>query len=154
MRNNFSLQKKEKKRYSSDKEDTTIYVGGDVMDFSSIVSEDKIKRAYKNGEFDNLPGYGKKMKLEDLSSIPEDLRMAYKMMKNAGMIDNEETALKKELLSIEDLLDKCEDDDKRVILQQRLNQKQLRMSQMLKKRGSSNSSVFKDYQNRINDKFR
>jgi len=154
MRNNFSLQKKEKKRYSSDKEDTTIYVGGDVMDFSSIVSEDKIKRAYKNGEFDNLPGYGKKMKLEDLSSIPEDLRMAYKMMKNAGMIDNEETALKKELLSIEDLLDKCEDDDKRVILQQRLNQKQLRLSQMLKKRGSSNSSVFKDYQNRINDKFR
>jgi len=154
MRNNFSLQKKEKKRYSSDKEDTTIYVGGDVMDFSSIVSEDKIKRAYKNGEFDNLPGYGKKMKLEDLSSIPEDLRMAYKMMKNAGMIDNEETALRKELLSIEDLLDKCEDDDKRVILQQRLNQKQLRMSQMLKKRGSSNSSVFKDYQNRINDKFR
>jgi len=124
------------------------------MDFSSIIAEDKIKRAYKNGEFDDLPGYGKKMKLEDLSSIPEDLRMAYKMMKNAGMIDNEETALKKELLTIEDLIDKCEDEGERVILQQKYNQKQLRLSQVLKKRGSSNSAIFKDYQSRINEKFR
>ncbi len=29
------------------------------MDFSHIVSEDKIKRAIKDGDFQNLPGMGK-----------------------------------------------------------------------------------------------
>lgn len=32
------------------------------MDFSSIVSEDKIKQAIKDGEFEGLPGMGKPLK--------------------------------------------------------------------------------------------
>ncbi len=123
------------------------------MDFSQIVSEDKIRRAYENGEFDNLPGYGKKLKLEDLSSIPPDLRMAYKMMKNAGMI-NEETELKKELLTIEDLIDKCHDDEQRAELQGKLTQKKLRLNQIMKQRKGSNSGLFKNYETKINNKLR
>lgn len=123
------------------------------MDFSQIASEDKIKRAYEDGEFKDLPGYGKALKLEDLSSIPQELRMAYKMMKNAGMI-NEESALKQELLTIEDLIDKCQDPDEEILLRQKLSQKKLRMNQLMKKRNSTNSAVFKDYQSQINNKYR
>ena len=47
------------------------------MDFSSIVSEDKIKRAIKDGEFEGLPGMGKPLKKDDAAHVPEHLRMAY-----------------------------------------------------------------------------
>ncbi|MBD8070845.1 DUF1992 domain-containing protein [Bacillus sp. PS06] len=123
------------------------------MDFSQIVSEDKIRRAYENGEFDNLPGYGKKLKHEDLSAIPQELRMAYKIMKNAGVI-NEETELRKELLTIEDLIDKCHDDEQRVLLNEKLTQKKIRLNQVMKNRKGSNSSIFKNYETKVNDKFR
>jgi len=40
------------------------------------------------GDFKNLPGAGRPLELEDDSSIPEDLRMVYKLLKNGGYIDN------------------------------------------------------------------
>ncbi len=78
------------------------------MDFFSILSEDRIKKAYKDGEFDHLPGYGKPLPFDDLSSVPENLRMAYRIMKNAGFTD-EENQMKKEMLTIEDLIKQCEE---------------------------------------------
>lgn len=122
------------------------------MDYSQVASEDKIRKAMEKGEFDNLPGYGKPLQLEDLSSIPEDLRMAYKVMKNAGML--EESEIKRELLKIEDLLETCEDEEQRKQLQQKKNEKQFRLAKLMKQRNSSNSSVFKNYQARMNDKFK
>ncbi|WP_449538848.1 DnaJ family domain-containing protein [Ferdinandcohnia sp. Marseille-Q9671] len=123
------------------------------MDFSSIVSEDKIRKAYKDGEFENLPGYGKPLKLDDDSSIPEDLRMAYRVMKNAGLL-NEEVEIKKELLTIENLLENCQDEEQRVIYQKRLNEKQFRLNQILKNRKTSHTSAFKDYQMQMHNKFK
>lgn len=123
------------------------------MDFASIVAEDKIRKAYEDGEFDNLPGYGKPLKLDDLSAIPQELRMAYTVMKNAGLL-NEETDIKNELLTIENLLDNCEDEGQRVILQRKLNEKQFKLNQILKNRKSSHSSAFKEYQTQMYNKFR
>ena len=42
-----------------------------------------------NGEFDNLEGRGKPLVFEDDTWIPEDLRMAYRFLKNAGCIPPE-----------------------------------------------------------------
>ncbi|MFC4319924.1 DnaJ family domain-containing protein [Litchfieldia salsa] len=123
------------------------------MDFSQIASEDKIRRAYEDGEFNDLPGYGKQLKHEDLSAIPQELRMAYKMMKNAGII-NEETDLRRDLLTIEDLIDKCQDNEQRGVLQEKLTQKKLRLNQVMKSRKTSNSSLFKNYETKINNKLR
>ena len=36
------------------------------------------------GEFDNLPGMGQPMDLEDYFNTPEDLRLGYKMLKENG----------------------------------------------------------------------
>jgi hypothetical protein len=72
------------------------------MDLFHIIAEEKIKQAMKDGEFDRLPGMGKPLKLDDLSGIPEELRMAYRIMKNAGYTE-EETNVRKELMNIEDL---------------------------------------------------
>ena len=94
------------------------------MDFSYIVSEEKIKQAMKDGEFDNLPGKGKPLVIEDLSVIPQELRMAYSMLKNANMMKDEES-YRKELMRIEDLIACCQDAEEKAKLKQQLNQKLL-----------------------------
>lgn len=122
------------------------------MDFFSILSEDRIKKAYKDGEFDHLPGYGKPLPPDDLSSVPENLRMAYRIMKNAGFTD-EENQVKKEMMTIEDLMKKCEDQEEKKALQKKLNEKLLRYNSMMsKRRQNTNSSLFKNYEEKINNK--
>jgi Domain of unknown function (DUF1992) len=122
------------------------------LDFFSILSEDRIKKAYKDGEFDNLPGYGKPLPFDDLSSVPENLRMAYRIMKNAGFTD-EENQMKKEMLTIEDLIKQCEDQEEKKALQKKLNEKMIRFNSMMsKRRQNTNSSLFKNYEEKINNK--
>lgn len=70
--------------------------------FAKLV-EQRIKVAQKNGEFDNLKGAGKPIEYEDDSGVPEDLRMAYKMLKNADFAPPE-IELKNQILKTEDLL--------------------------------------------------
>lgn len=63
--------------------------------------------------FDNLPGAGKPLELEDDSHIPEDLRMAYKLLKNAGYVP-EEVQDRKEAQSLVEALETCTDEQEKV----------------------------------------
>lgn len=119
------------------------------MDFAWLVAEDKIKTALKNGDFDNLPGKGKPQKIEDLSMIPEDLRIAYKVMKNSGYLP-EEPELKSEIQSLEELLALCEDEADRKGLKKRLSEKQIRYNQLTNDRRTNYPS---EYQHKVNKKF-
>jgi hypothetical protein len=122
------------------------------MDKFLIMSEDKIRKAYENGEFDNLPGFGKPLQLEDMSGIPEELRMAYKLMKNAGF-SPEENIMKQEMMTIESLIKQTDNLTEREELQKKLNQKLLRFNQMMSKKGvKTNSSIFKNYEQKIDKK--
>ena len=128
--------------------------GGKNLDLFHIVSEDRIKKAYKDGEFENLPGLGKPRQLEDLSGIPEDLRMVYKVLKNAGYTQDE-SELKHEMMTIEGLISKCDDRKEKVDLQKKLNEKLLRFNQLMSKRGvKTNSSLFKNYQQKVENKLK
>ncbi|WP_235793114.1 J-domain-containing protein [Virgibacillus salidurans] len=52
--------------------------------------EEQIKKAVDNGEFENLPGKGKPLNLhDDLQGVPPELRMGYKILKNAGYMTEE-----------------------------------------------------------------
>lgn len=53
------------------------------------IAERKIAEAIANGELDDLPGAGKPLELDDDALIPEDLRMAYRILKNAGYAPEE-----------------------------------------------------------------
>jgi len=70
--------------------------------FSRII-EERIRKAQKKGVFDNLEGSGKPLNLENDSHIAEDLRLAYKILKNADCLPPE-IELKKEIERTEDLL--------------------------------------------------
>ncbi|AIM17163.1 MULTISPECIES: DnaJ family domain-containing protein [Neobacillus] len=124
------------------------------MDLFHIIAEERIRKAYKDGEFDNLKGYGKPLELEDLSSIPEELRMAYKIMKNAGYTE-EESSLHKEMMTIENLLKNCDDRVEKAELQKKLNEKLLRLNQIMSKRGvQTHSALFKNYEHKIEKRFK
>lgn len=69
--------------------------------FEKIV-EERIRKAQQEGVFDNLPGAGKPLPSEDME-IPEDIRLAYKVLKNADFIPPE-LELRKEIRSMQELL--------------------------------------------------
>ncbi|GIN84843.1 hypothetical protein J6TS2_12290 [Heyndrickxia sporothermodurans] len=122
------------------------------MDFWRL-TEDRIREAYKNGEFENLPGFGKPLPEDELANIPEDLRMAYRIMRNAGF-SPEEASVKKELMTIEDLIRKSENEIDQDSLRKQLNEKMLKYNELLsKRRVKTNSSVFKNYEQKIEKKF-
>ncbi|MGB5745340.1 MAG: DUF1992 domain-containing protein [Desulfobacterales bacterium] len=75
--------------------------------FSRII-EERIRKAQKKGVFDNLEGSGKPLNLENDSHIAEDLRLAYKILKNADCLPPE-IELKKEIERTEDLLGGMQD---------------------------------------------
>ncbi|MFI8684421.1 DnaJ family domain-containing protein [Rossellomorea sp. NPDC077527] len=122
------------------------------MDFSMIVSEQRIKKAYEDGEFSHLPGFGKPLNLDDDLGVPEELKMAHRMMKNAGYT-MDEMNVKKEMMRIEDMIRACDDDEEKLELQQSLNEKMLKYNSMLsKKRVNTNSSLFKNYEHKLENK--
>ena len=48
----------------------------------------RIEEARLRGEFDDLPGAGKPLPEEDMS-VPEELRLAHRILKNAGVLPPE-----------------------------------------------------------------
>jgi hypothetical protein len=66
-----------------------------IPGFTKIV-EERIRRAQKKGEFENLEGTGKPLNLADDQAVAEELRLAYKILKNADCLPPE-IEVKKEI---------------------------------------------------------
>ena len=59
------------------------------MWFLDKLVEQRIDEARTRGDFDDLAGKGRPLQLEDLSLVPEELRSAYILLKNAGYLPPE-----------------------------------------------------------------
>ena len=85
-----------------------------------MIAERRIRQAMEEGAFDNLEGKGKPLVFEDDSMVPPDLRMAYKILKNAGYlppaIENE-----REIRQAVDLLEEMDDEQERYAQVTKLN---------------------------------
>ncbi len=66
-------------------------------------AERHIEDALRDGAFDNLPGRGEPLVLDDDSHIPVELRTGYRLLKNAGCLPPE-LEIRKEALELQDLL--------------------------------------------------
>ena len=84
------------------------------------MAERRIEESMRRGEFDDLAGKGKKIEFEDDSMVPEDLRMAYKILKNAGYIPPE-LLEEKEIVTAMDLLAAATEEKERYRQMQKLN---------------------------------
>jgi hypothetical protein len=73
-----------------------------ITGFEKIV-EERIRRAIAEGEFEDLAGKGEPLALEDNSTVPEDLRLAFKILKNADCLPPE-VELRKDIERTEDLI--------------------------------------------------
>jgi DnaJ-like protein len=121
------------------------------MSYFWRIAEERIKEAQRAGAFDDLPGKGKPLDLEDLSWVPEDLRIGYLVLKNAHVLPPEAELLK-DIRTIEDLLKHVEDEGERRALAKSIQFKLIRLD-MLKRRSMPLRSV-RDYSRKLVDKLR
>ncbi len=117
----------------------------------SWLAEQKIAEAMRQGEFDNLPGEGKPLTIEDLSGVPEELRMAYKVMKNAGYVP-EEIQLSQDLVRLDDLIAACGDGPELWALQRKRSEQQLRFNMLADQRGLQHNAAFRQYEGVIRER--
>ena len=90
-----------------------------IQGFEKIV-EERILKAQKKGEFENLDGSGKPLKLNVNWCIPEELRLSYKILKNADCLPPE-IELKKEIKQTEDLLAGMQETSEKYRILKKLN---------------------------------
>ena len=114
------------------------------------LAEQRILEAQRKGEFDDLPGKGKPLELEDLSWVPEELRIGYMVLKNAHVLPPEAELLK-DIYTLEDLLKHVEDEGQRQALAKSIQWKIIRLD-LLKRRGMSVNSV-REYSRKLINKF-
>ena len=91
-----------------------------------------IKEAQERGEFDNLPGKGKPVDLTTYFETPDDVRMAYSVLKNAN-IASREVDLLKEITELKQVLAAVLDEDKKKNTQKEIEKKQIEFSLMMER---------------------
>ena len=96
--------------------------------FQKII-EKRIQKAFSRGEFDDLPGSGEPIKLDDESHIPDELRLAYKILKNANCLPPE-LQLKKEIRQMKDMLEDMPDEREKYHQMKRINFKITQLNMM------------------------
>jgi hypothetical protein len=105
-----------------------------TMSIFASIAERRIQEAIQRGEFDNLTLRGQPLPREDLSAVPEDLRMGYKILKNAGYLP-EELQLHREMLTLKDLLSTCNDPQEQAAVRRQLTLRQLQFDQLMERNG-------------------
>lgn len=120
------------------------------MDVFIKIAEQRIREAVEKGEFDNLEGRGKPIVFEDETWIPEDLRPAYRILRNAGYLP-QELELRKEVMNLRGLLETIDDDKERVRQIRELNFKLMKLNELRKR--PFNLEEFPEYEEKIYDKF-
>ena len=95
------------------------------------IAEERIREAIRRGDFDDLPGKGKPLALEDDSHIPQDLRLAYKVLKNAGCLPPE-LELRKEIANTRMLLAGIKEEGEKYRQMQKLNYLVMKLGSMRK----------------------
>ena len=79
------------------------------MSALDLIAEEKIRDAIRAGVFNDLPGAGRPLALDDDTLIPEELRIAYRILKNAGCVPPEIEA-RKEAATLRKLITAATDD--------------------------------------------
>ena len=88
-------------------------------DFKRI-AEKKIKEAIENKEFEDLEGFGKPVDNSEYFSVPEEERIAFHIMKNAGVVP-EELKIRKGIDILIKKIKACKDKKEKEGLKNELN---------------------------------
>jgi hypothetical protein len=84
------------------------------------IVEERILKAQKEGAFEDLTGAGQPLRLQEEGHIPEDLRLAHKILKNADCLPPE-LETRKEIRQTEELLAGMEETAEKYQTMKKLN---------------------------------
>ncbi len=82
------------------------------MSLLDDLAESRIVEAQRRGEFDDLPGAGAPLRIDDDRLVPPEWRMAYRVLRNAGYLPPE-MSLRKQVKELERLIDGLTDSEER-----------------------------------------
>jgi hypothetical protein len=119
---------------------------GDLMDSIAFIAEQKIAEAMRERDLNSPKWKNKPLPLEDDRFVPDDLKMAYKILKNSGYLPPE-IEERKEVKRLEDLIASTEDEHERLKQMKKLNV--LLMKVDAKRPFSSNISRQHDYYRKV-----
>jgi len=105
------------------------------MSFNRI-AENRIREAMEQGEFDNLPGAGEPLSLDEYFATPEDVRMAYSVLKNANCRPLE-VELLHEIARLEQAVAAAPDDPAHAVHQRSLADRRTELAILLERRPRS-----------------
>jgi hypothetical protein len=101
------------------------------MPFEKTV-EKIIREAMERGEFDNLPGKGKPIDLTAYFNTPEEVRLAYSILKNAGILPREAELLK-EIAELKQMESALVEEKRRSEIRKQIEKKQIEFSLMMER---------------------
>ncbi len=96
-------------------------------------SEILIQEAISRGEFDHLPGAGKPLDLSAYFDTPEEVRLAYSILKNADVLPRE-VELLREIALLKEELQQSSDENVRRELSRAIEQRLLKYRLMVERR--------------------
>ncbi len=91
-----------------------------------------IQEAMARGGFQNLPGQGKPIDLSAYFDTPEELRAAYSILKNAGILPREAELLK-EIAELKESLAGAQEERRRAELRRQIERKQVEFRLMMER---------------------
>jgi hypothetical protein len=95
-----------------------------------------IQDAMRRGEFDNLPNKGKPLDLDAYFDTPEDMRLAYSVLKNAGFLPAEAELLR-EIAALQELLDASREEELRKRYRKQIEEKRMAFALMVERQKKS-----------------
>jgi hypothetical protein len=116
------------------------------MDSLAFIAEQKIAQAMQERDLNSPKWKNKPLPLEDDRFVPDDLKMAYKILKNSGYLPPE-IEDRKEVKRIEDLIAATEDEHERLKQMKKLNILMMKID--AKRSFSSNISEQQDYYRKV-----
>ncbi len=119
------------------------------MDFLAFIAEQKILKAMEERDFNSPQWKNKALPLEDDHLVPEDLKIAYKILKNSGYLPPE-LEERKEIRRIEDLIASTEDEHERIKQMRKLNVLLMKVEE--KRAFRSNIATQDDYYRKVVEK--
>jgi hypothetical protein len=116
------------------------------MDSLAFIAEQKIAQAMQERDLNSPKWKNKPLPLEDDRFVPDDLKMAYKILKNSGYLPPE-IEDRREVKRIEDLIAATEDEHERLKQMKKLNILMMKID--AKRSFSSNISEQQDYYQKV-----
>lgn len=98
------------------------------MDSLSFIAEQKITQAMQEKDFNSPKWKNKPLPLDDDKFVPDDLKMAYKILKMSGYLPKE-IEERKEIKKLEDLIACTEDEHERLKQMKKLNVLLMKMNE-------------------------